>query len=368
MRNNKILKQILFSILFFWGFASYAQQPDLNKKIEEGNKLIFQNPEKAKEIGREVYQKADEDSYVKINALLILAQSEALLANYESSLKYALEAKQIAEKLNDNSYKARVYIYLGYHYQRINLKDKAWEYIDEAEKIVQAHPIPDSLSYIKGNIFFTKASMYQTDLDCNYAITYFNKAIKAYRESANQYANSNIGLAYGQKGYCELELNKLTEAEQSFTEAIENSEHNHDTRNGIYARMGIARIYTLKNNYNKSNELLHSELKRADAANLKHVKNEIYEYLADNYLKLKDVKNYELYDGLYKKSKSEFAKSEMVSVNHILKDVSKQKEKKFFSPLIIGFIVIFILLIGLILMIFRTRKLKSKMKETNVKN
>ncbi|MBV6879829.1 hypothetical protein NG800_006085 [Epilithonimonas ginsengisoli] len=364
MRNN--LTRSLLSFLFiFLFYFDLGQKNDAAKLIREGNHLIFKDPAKAKQIAKKLYDDANENSPQKINALLILAQADALLANYESSLQYALEAKDLSEKLSDQSYKIRIYAYLGYHYQRLNIQDKAWKYIDEAEQTIKTKPLPDSLSYLKGNLFFTKASMYQKELDCAYAINYFDQAIKAYHESIkNEYSNTNLGLAYSQKGYCELEINQLTEAESSLKLAISNSEKNSDVRNNIFAVTGLARVDTLHGNYARSNKVLLQQLRRAKEGNLKHLLNDIYKFLAYNYLKLKDTKNYELYDQLYKKSQLEFSKTEAGSINHIIKDASKNKQEKIYSKsLIAGIIVIIILLLSIIFIVLRIKNMKKRMKD-----
>ncbi|WP_312764982.1 hypothetical protein [Epilithonimonas sp.] len=343
-----------------------GQHPDAAKLIREGNHLIFKNPAKAKEIANDLYKTSGESIPQKINALLILAQSDALLANYDSSLQYALEAKNLSETLSDESFKIRIYAYLSYHYYRLNVNDKAWSYIDNAEKILKTYKLPDSLGYLKGNIFFTKASMYQKELDCTYAINYFNEAIKAYNESIkNEYANTNLGLAYSQKGYCELELSQLSEAQNSFKRAISNSEKNHDIRNNIYAVTGLARVDALRGNFAESNRVLLQELQKTKEGNLKHLQNDIYKFIAYNYLKLKDTKNYEFYDKLYKNSQSEFSKTESGSINHIINDASKNKEEDTHPKyLIVGIIIIFVLVILIIFIIFRIRNMKKRMKNT----
>lgn len=364
MKRN-LTKSLMSILIVFLICFVQGQQKDAAKLIREGNHLIFKNPAKAKEIAKKLYDTAEENSPQKFSALLILAQADALLANYDSSLQYALEAKKLSENLSDESYKLRIYSYLSYHYHRLNIQDKAWEYIDDAEKIIKTKSLPDSLGYLKGNIFFTKASMYQKELDCAYAINYFNQAIKAYSESIdNEYSDTNLGLAYSQKGYCEMELNKLSEAENSFKLAISNSEKNKDIRNNIFAVTGLARADALKGNFARSNEVLLLQLKRATEGNLKHLLNDIYKFLAYNYLKLKDTKNYELYDGLYKKSQLEFSKTEAGSINHIIKDASKNKQEDSAYPksLIAGIIVIIILIVIIIFIISRIRKMKNKMK------
>lgn len=353
-----------FLLLLFICFIN-AQDNEVAKLIREGNHEIFKNPVRAKEIATKLYEESGDNIPEKFNALLIMAQADVLLAKYDSSLQYAMEAKDLSEKMADESYKLRIYAYLGYHFHQLDVKEKALDYIDKAEKITRNYTFPDSLTYLKGNIFFTKALMYQTELDCEYAINYFKKAIKAYYESIeNEYAKNNLGLAYSQKGYCELELNKLEEAEKSFEFAVANSENNQDQRYNIFAKIGLARVDALRGNYTKSNKILKRELLRAEELHIKHLQNDIYKFLSYNYLKLKDTKNYEFYNELYKKSQSEFSKTEASSINHIINKASQNKKENIDSSryLSIGVLVIILITLGIFYILFRIKNMKQKMK------
>lgn len=362
LKSFKNLSAFLFLMLIF---CVNAQESKVAKLIREGNHEIFKNPLRAKEIANKLYEESGDNTAQKFNALLIMAQADVLLARYNSSLQYAMEAKDLSEKLADDSYKLRIYAYLGYHFYQINVKEKALNYIDKAENITRNYTLPDSLTYLKGNIFFTKALMYQTELDCAYAVNYFIEAIKAYNASLdNEYSQTNIGLAYSQKGYCEIELNKYEEAKKSFEFAVATSEKNQDKRYNIFAKIGLARVDAFKGDYNESNRVLKRELLRAQELNIKHLQNDIYKFLSYNYLKLKDTKNYELYSELHKKGRSEFTKTEVNSINHIINSASQNKKENIDSSwsLFIGVLVLILLALGITYILFRIKKMKKKMK------
>lgn len=362
----KSFKKLFTFLLFIHIYFVNAQDNNVAELIREGNHEIFKNPIKAKDIATKLYADSGDKIPQKINALLIMAQADVLLANYDSSLQHAIEAKDLSEKLKDESLKLRVYAYLGYHFYQIGVKEKALHYIDKAEKIARSYTVPDSLAYLKGNIFFTKALMYQTELDCVYAINYFMKAIKAYNESIeNEYSNKNLGLAYSQKGYCELELNKFEEAEKSFEFAVANSEKNEDMRYNIFAWIGIARVDAFRGEYNKSNKILKRELLRSDKLHIKDLQNDIYNFLSYNYLKLEDTKNYEFYNEQYKIGQSEFSKTEASSINHIINKATQNKKENIKSPwfLSYGILAIIILSFAIIYILLKIKKMKEKMKQ-----
>ena len=361
----KSFKNLFAFLLFILICFVNAQDSKVAKLIREGNQEILKNPIRAKEIATKLYEESGDNIPQKINALLIMSQAEVLMAKYDSGLEYAMEAKDLSEKLADESYKLRIYAYLGYHFHQLNLKEKALNYIDKAEKITRNYTVPDSLNYLKGNIFFTKALMYQADLDCAYAIDYYMKAIVAYNESIdNEYSNTNLTLAYCQKGYCELEVKKFEEAEKSFEFAVANSEKSEDKRYNIFAWMGLARVDAFRGDYTKSNKILKRELLRADELHIKHLQNDIYNFLSYNYLKLKDTKNYEFYNELYKKSQSEFSKTEASSINHIINNASQNKKEDIDNSwsLSIGILLIILLTLVIIYILFRVKKMKQKMK------
>lgn len=355
---------LIFLFPIFINFV-YAQENKVAKLIREGNYEVLKDPLRAKEIATKLYKGSGDNIPTRINALMIMAQADVLLAKYDSSLQYAMEAKDLSEKLPDESYRLRIYAYLGYQFYQLDVKEKALNYVEKAEKITRTYSLPDSLTYLKGNIFLTKALMYQSELDCSYAINYFTEAINVYNKSIeNEYSKPNLGLAYSQKAYCELELSKLEEAEKSFKFAVSNSEKNEDMRYNIFAWVGLARIDALRGNYPRSNKILKRELLRAGNLHIKQLQIDIYRFLSYNYLKLKDAENYELYNELYKKGQSDFSETEARSINNIINKASQTKEENtnHSSLLSIGVLIVIFLILGIILILLSIKKMKQKMK------
>ncbi len=151
----------------------YAQT--IEKQLDSAKTLVYSNPDKSIVLAQKIAENNDETAENKISALIVLTNAYAVKYDYENALKYAFAANDIAEKKGSPEYRIRTLGLIGNLYQMLHMNDKVRDYMNRAEKIALKGNIPDSLTHnINGNIFAVKGNSYKDDLDCSYAVQYYN--------------------------------------------------------------------------------------------------------------------------------------------------------------------------------------------------
>jgi|GEM_PF-1085778 len=362
--NNRIFQQIL--LLAFLSVNLQAQQREADSLLKAAVIEVYNNPAHAIEIANTVYKNSGANSKIKIKSLMAMAQANVMLTHYENVLQNADEALQIARETNDYTNQIVINNFLGNHYFRLELKDKAWQSLKIAEDLIVQHPPADSLVHLKGNVYLLKGYLYADKLDCNYASIYFDKAIECFEKSRDkEFSNINLGVVYTHKGRCLMESGQLAEAEKCFRKAVAISSGNNNIGVNVFSRLSLSQVFARQKQFSQSNTLLLETLKTAKTANQRELVKEIYHQLADNYLGLNDIKKHAQYNQLYNQSVAEFDKSESQSVNQIARAVSAKNDDESAGQddqsnrifLICGGLLL--LIIGVFLLVF---KLKRKIK------
>ena len=133
-----------------------------------------------------------------------------------------LKTREISQKINDYPTQIQVAGFIGEKYHNLNIYSKAKYYADEAYELIEKHPLPSSLKFYKGNILFLKALIYRDELGCDFAKTYYNKALEVYIPAMKDREMLRFSIAdiYNEIGGCYLEENKLEAAKESFENSL----------------------------------------------------------------------------------------------------------------------------------------------------
>lgn len=326
---------------------------------------VYNNPAKSIAIADKIYKAPSSDGKIKIKALLAKAQANVMLAKYEQVLENADEALRIAKETSDYTNQIVINNFMGNHYFRLELRDKAWNSLKVSEELLAKHPIADSLVHVKGNVYLLKGYLYADKLDCDYAAIYFDKAIACFEKSKDKaFSRINLGVVYTHKGRCLLDNGKLAEAENCFRKAVALATENNNIGVTVFSRLSLAQVYAKQQHFEKSNALLLETLQLANTADQLELVKEIYRQLSENYLATNDIKKHSHYKKLYDSSLKDFDKSEAKSIDKIANSVSEKKEAteaKNGNP--IWMMLFFATLILVILTVyFRVFKLKKRLK------
>lgn len=356
--NALKLHIVLFLILT--AIPLSAQDKQFQDSLNKAELLVYENPDEAIQLANSLQTKINpKDAQQQISILLLLGSAHSSKQQHQKALEYAFEAYELAKKSEDFVDELKVLGFISNQYYILQLDEKVDFYLDQSEKIVSQHSIPDSIDYIVANTYFIRALNYKDKLDCNFAINYFNKAIKVYEHIDYSNSKINLPITYIQKAYCYLDQNELDSADFSFRKAYEISLKNKIIYSQSHAKIGISKILFEKKDFNAAIDTLKNIEIELETSSPLSLKAEIYSNLSDNYLQIQDFENYKKYADFYLKAKQELDASEVKFAGNILESQLSDSDKKFQIKqrnVFLSGIIILISLLGLILFLkFKTK-------------
>ena len=342
-----------------------------SKKIDsilaKANLMVYENPDAAIKSVSEVSQQFKLNTRQQTDALLTIASAYSTKRYNQKAIDYGLQAYRLAEAGNAEREQVRVLGFIGNQYYFLKMHDKVNLYLDMAEQIMNSKIDKDSLHFIKGNVYFVKGVNYKDKLDCDVAISYFDKSIAEHSKATDNKSSSlNLSIAMIQKGLCLTDLLRLTEARLVLEKAHDIAQKNSHKENEYYADIALAKTFYAENNFKESNEILFRIRKEIDEFNALSLQNDFYSALADNFLKLKDYENYNIYSLKYLKVKNEIDSLEVNSFNNLINEISLdsrstlETQKRDESVYYIIAFVVFLSLLGFI--VFKTTRIRKSLQ------
>ena len=312
--------------MLFFGFFGSANEPAVDVILTKAQKLMLQNPMEAFRLAKTAFDKKNLSHEQKLQSLFILTNTSNMLQKPLDVIKYGNKALDIADDNCDAITKVKILGILGNTYQSLQLNEKTRVYLDQAEALLSSPKISDTLSMVKGNIFYLKAMNYFYSLDSGIAISYFNKAINQYLQSKNPLAEINIKMAYLNKGFSliqqkqtKLALENLNLASINMIEASNRYPPQFVELQQSFIELGKAKILALENKPDLSNVILFEILKqRKNQVARDDIENDIYALLSKNFLQQKDIKNHHYYESVYKKRVAESNLASAKLVNQLI--------------------------------------------------
>ena len=308
--------------IFFVSFASVlcAQKVD---SIRIAYDYVYFDPQKAIEMADQIIKNSN-DKNDQITARLIKTNAYTSLDDSYNSLKYAFETYDYVKKEKDIFNEARILGRLGELFQGYGFNTQSREYLDESVNLISSNAFPsEKKAMYFGNIYGIKGNGYKDDLDCDFAIKYYDKAIKAYKNSeSNQSILNNLALVYIEKSNCLIDQHQVDSAKIYLNEAMEVVQKNNLEEYDQSAKISLAKIYQYEKDYHKSNSLLINVLNDIQSSRPLQVSSEIYKLLAQNSFELKDFEAYKKYVDLGNKANFTLEKTFLVtqekSLNYLL--------------------------------------------------
>lgn len=357
--------KFLFLVLFFfYGISAVKAQDPLTEKLSQASNYIYSDPEKAIKIAQEVYDKSSDNPTLQLSSLITLGTAYSENFNIEKSIESLLKAQEIAQQKNDYVNQVRVLSLLGYQYQILQINDKTHKYLDEAEVIMTQHPLPDSLSYLRGNNYSIKALTYQQTLDCDYAIDYFNKAISVYKSlKNNEVSKTNLSIGYLNKAICFLEMENSDSVKSALIQGDKIlSKLNVTNDISVSQQIAWARYYKQIGNHERSNEILIESLEKAKDVSQIGVDKDIYQLLSQNYLALNDLEKSNHYSNLYIETQKKYSEAEKKSITHIINKPPEESGDNSSKILNIVFLILGVIFIMIVLFAVKSYRLKKKLQ------
>lgn len=322
------IKNFITVLLLLFCATLWAQQ-ETDSSLIFASKQVYENPDKAIETALDRFNSLGADTDLKVRALIIVSTAYSSKRQYEKSLEYSLKALDMFPKIKDINLKINLLNRIGGQYQELKVYDKAINYLDEANALIESLPENDSKYRSIGFNNLVRGFIYREQMSCDIALEYFDKTIEAYKKTLDvSIVNANMSTAYYNRGNCLVAMQRRSDAEYSFLQSIEYAKKINAKSLVAFAQKGLAETYTTQGNTDQAIDLLTEALKNSEIVGDKILNRAIYEALANNYLKKKDLKNYSFFRNKNLSIHEEIVKTERKTINNAIQNLISSNSKK----------------------------------------
>ncbi len=329
MKTEKRYIKYFLTVCLLLLYATFWAQKETDSSLVFATKQVYENPDKAIETALARFNSSGSDTDLKVRALIIVSTAYSSKRQYEKSLEYSLKALDLFPKIKGTSLKINLLNRIGGQYQELKVYDKSINYLDEANTLINILPENDSKYRSIGFNNLVRGFIYREQMSCDIALEYFDKAIEAYKKIfALSIVNANMSTAYYNKGNCLLAMQRRQDAEYSFLQSIEYAKKINAKSLVAFAQKGLAETYTTQGNIDQAITLLTDALKNSEDVGDKILNRAIYDALASNYLKKKDLKNYSLFQNKNLSVHEEIIKTERKTIDNAIQNLMKSNSEK----------------------------------------
>jgi tetratricopeptide (TPR) repeat protein len=347
--------------------ADDFQQKHIDSLLKASTNDVYENPNKAIELGLSVY---NDDTYsikTKTKAIMLVSLAHTSKRDYQKALEYIIKANEMSAQLNDPALNIEILFRTGILYQQLKIFDKSIDYLEKTERLSLTYPYPDSVRRYLANSYIVKGFIYKDNLNCDIALEFFNKGIREYSKLNKTRNNANLSIVYYNKGNCYILLSEYGNAKNSFNRSIAFAKLEQASSLISFAQKGLAEVYSLEGEYEKASHLLQSALKQSSEVGDLVLNLGIYKGLFENYLALNLWDEYQKYYDLYLKTQLEIKISERKSISASIDESSKAQKQNLTSVKHrfknnIKWIIVVVVLISII--VFLTERKNKKIIKT----
>ncbi|WP_347219746.1 hypothetical protein [Chryseobacterium sp.] len=356
--------QFVFLLLLFCQISISGQKIFVDSLIKQANQEIYNNPDHAILISKKLLQK-EIDGKQQVRIYLLLSTASIAKRDFDGSLRYLLEARELVEKTNDPAIKTTVLVAIALQYQQMDFFSKSLETLDEAGVYLAQLPEGNFDKYFEtARTYALRGMIHKSQLNPEIALQEFLIAAKNFEKVKEKNTSFNQSIVYYNIGYCYLSLNQLKNAEQAFMKSMEFARLIKANSLQAFALKGLAEMNKYKNqNQTALNQLLQAQHLSEKIGDLT-LNEGIYKEMADNYLAMGNPQLYKEYIGKAFEVNEKREQNELRSINHAIDIHNKEMEKKSseitgdYNILITGIIIIGSLITGLLL--YTALKIRKK--------
>ncbi|MGY0391153.1 tetratricopeptide repeat protein [Bizionia sp. KMM 8389] len=326
---------------------------------------IYENPDLAIKYGLTVYDSLDVSMHLKIRALRLISLGYTSKRDYRKALEYIIKANDLAGNSDSKTLKVQILFSTGILYQQLKIYDKSIEYMEQIEDMAMNSSLKDSTSVQVNlaNSYVVKGFIYKDNLNCDIALEYFDKGIRAYEMVNTSKHNANLSIVYYNKGNCYILLSEYGNAKNSFNRSIGLAKLDNAASLISFAQKGLAEVYTLEGNYSEAISLLETALDTSKKVGDLVLNLGIYKGLFENHLALNEWEEYQKFYDLYLKTQLAIKISERNSVSDSIEDNFEtaneeiaQIKDQFQNRLKWIIVVVFLLVLTVLLLEVKNRK------------
>lgn len=344
--------------------ASSQSRKNIDSLFKLAKMDIYEKPEKVIKLGDSIFNSPKSTIEDKVVGLMLVSDAYSSKRDYQKSLKYFLQANELSKKSDNIALQIKILTKTGVKYQQMQVYDKAIHFLDESDKLIAAHPSADSTNFTKATNYVVKGFIYKDQLNCDIAISYFDKGIAEYKRINNIMNQPNLSIAYYNKGNCYVLLKDLEAAKQSFELAITYAEKVNANSLKAFAQKGLAEVYYNQKHYEKAIDILQDAVNISKNVGDLVLNRGLYISLANNYFAVNNWEGYQKYNKLFLQNQSIIKESERRSISDSINDITAINQQKKVSAkkeyfFVIAIFMLLILTLLLLLYRYHTRSRKS---------
>jgi len=334
MKCNKNIQFILVVALFFCcsTFLFGQTKAQFDSIFRMNTISIYENPDRAIFVGDSIF-KAVSNQEIQIKALMLISAGYSSKRNYQKSLEYSNKANELSKNSDDVLLRIKIVNKTAIQYQQLKIYEKTIQYLDEAEELILAYPIRDSVVFYLANNYIVRGLVYKERLNCEIGITFLDKGIKEYAKVNNSNSIANSSIAFYNKGNCYVLLKDNEAAKLSFEESISQAKKINANSLLAFAQKGLAEVYTIEGRYQDALDVLNEALVTSKSVGDLILNQGIYKGLSENYLALNNWENYQNYNLLYLQNRIKIKESERKSISTSLEEIKKEQKSKLYQLL-----------------------------------
>lgn len=315
---NNTYSLLLFTLLLLLN-NEFAWTQNKDSLMEVALLSVYEQPEKAIDIGDKLLKEYQNQPEKQIQVLQILTNAYSSIRDYDKSLESILKAKEISQKINNPALQYQVLVKIANQYHSLGVNTKALEILEESDRLIESVPMTEPIRFGVGSNYAIRGFIYRDQLSCDIAIDYLNKAYKTFsdgKDLTKVFANQSVVLY--NKGNCFVTLNQLDSAKVNFLKSENFAVRVKANSLRAYSLKGLAEVYTLETNYKEAIKAL--LLAKEEAKNVGDLvlNRAIYRGLADNNLALNNWKEFQTHYKVYNQINREIKQNERQTINKLL--------------------------------------------------
>lgn len=384
--KNQIMHRILVLALIITSsmvFSQYQYPKEFYKTIKEIQAAEDIKPDSALTMAKSCLPKF-QDGILQAELYIEISSCYYFMGKNKEALSSALKAKELSYNNTNYNQRARISGLLANRYRDIRLFSKAKASLKEG--LVSSDKIENTpeRELVKSILLTEYAKNLMEEKKYDSASIYNAKSLRALstlkktEKTQFQYTATYLGA-----GLNYLLWKRWNQAEDHLNKAIASAEgagwKDYHTSS---AKLFLSSVYAHRKEYLRAIDTLKSAEKQTQPDDPKRA--ELYSYLSENYKAVNDLKNYQKYNDLYLKVRSNLSEEEQKALNETLRimDVAMKEEtdkKNFNKYLLIIFTVLAAVCISGIILYYRKKrkrensiyekiihKLENKYKEVTV--
>ncbi|MEZ4855695.1 MAG: tetratricopeptide repeat protein [Gelidibacter sp.] len=372
-QKNQFYYFLFYMFLFQSGYlfgSPLNTEKQVDSLLKASTNEVYENPKKSIKYGLSVFENDDNSTKLKIKGLMLVSLGYSSERDYQKALEYIIKANELSEKLDDPLLNIQILTRTGILYQQLKIFDKSMEVLNKSERLCLAYSVRDSVRSLLGKTFIVKGFIYKDNLNCDIALSFFDKGINEYEKLKGNFYNTNLSIAYYNKGNCYTMSSDYDNAIISFNKSIALAQSEKANSLESFALKGLADVYMFQGKHEDAVNLLQKALKLSKNVGDLVLNRAIYQGMFDNYSSLNQWDEYQKYYELFLKTESDIKISERNSISDSIDEstnIQNEKlnliEKQFQNRIEILILVGILIIIFIVIMDKKTKKTFKKLQQ-----